>query len=79
MNAPSSAAPWHGPREGASRSGWSGKRAGAPAFSPVKDRTITRLAVLKAAAAFAARRPTAASADVLKVAAAWERWVLRSD
>lgn len=44
-----------------------------------KDRTITRLAVLKAAAEFAASRPNATSADVLKVAEAWEAWVLRED
>lgn len=44
-----------------------------------KDRTITRLAVLKAAAEFAASRPNATSADVLKVAASWEAWVLRED
>lgn len=44
-----------------------------------KDRTITRLAVLKAAASFASTRPDATSADVLKVAEVWERWVLRAD
>ena len=44
-----------------------------------KDRTITRLAVLKAAAEFAASRPEAKSGDVLKIAEAWERWVLRED
>jgi hypothetical protein len=42
-----------------------------------KDRTITRLAVLKAAAEFAARMPNASSSDVLKVAEAWEAWVNR--
>ena len=42
-----------------------------------RDRTITRLAVLKAAAEFAASRPQASSSDVLKVAEAWEQWVLR--
>jgi hypothetical protein len=42
-----------------------------------RERTITRLAVLKAAAEFAATRPGATSADVLKVAEAWERWVNR--
>lgn len=42
-----------------------------------KDRTITRLAVLKASAEFAASRPQATSGDVLKVAEAWEHWVLR--
>lgn len=55
-----------------------GSSAGATA-SHDRDRTITRLAVLKSAAAFAATRPTASSADVLKVAAVWERWVLRAD
>jgi len=40
-----------------------------------RDRTITRLAVLKAAAAFAASRPDAKSPDVLTVADAWLRWV----
>lgn len=44
-----------------------------------KDRTITRLAVLKAAAEFAASRPEAKSSDVLKIAESWERWVLRED
>ena len=40
-----------------------------------RERTITRLAVLKAAAAFAASRPDAKSPDVLTVADAWLRWV----
>lgn len=44
-----------------------------------KDRTITRLAVLKAAVEFAASRPEAKSSDVLKIAESWERWVLRED
>jgi hypothetical protein len=44
-----------------------------------KDRTITRLAVLKAAAEFAASRETLKSGEVLKIAESWERWVLRSD
>jgi hypothetical protein len=44
-----------------------------------KDRTITRLAVLKAAAAFSASKQASSSADVLLIAAAWERWVLRDD
>ena len=43
----------------------------------VKDQTITRLAILKAAAEFAASKPEAKSTDVLKIAAAWEEWVLR--
>jgi hypothetical protein len=44
-----------------------------------KDRTITRLAVLKAAAEYSASKPQSSSADVLAIAASWERWVLRSD
>jgi hypothetical protein len=40
-----------------------------------RDRTITKLAVLKAAAAFAACRPDAKSLDVLTVADHWLRWV----
>lgn len=44
-----------------------------------KDRTITRLAVLKAAAEFGASRPELKSGDVLTIAASWERWVNRSD
>jgi len=45
----------------------------------VKDRTITRLAVLKAAAEFAASRPQLKSGEVLKIAASWERWVNRAE
>ena len=44
-----------------------------------KDRTITRLAVLKAAAEFAASRPQLKSGDVLTIAASWERWVNRAE
>jgi len=44
-----------------------------------KDRTITRLAVLKAAAAFGASRPELRSRDVIAIAAVWERWVLSPD
>lgn len=40
-----------------------------------RQRTISRLAVLKAAAAFAASRPEARSTDVLTVADLWLRWV----
>jgi hypothetical protein len=47
--------------------------------SQQKDRTITRLAVLKAAAEFAASKPESTSTDVLKIAASWERWVTRED
>src|SRR3954462_13665110 len=42
--------------------------------STKRQRTITRLAVLKAAAAFAASRPDAKSPDVLTVADLWLRW-----
>jgi hypothetical protein len=42
-----------------------------------KDRTITRLAVLKAAAEFGASRPELKSGDVLRIAESWERWVNR--
>lgn len=44
-----------------------------------RDVTITRLAVLKAAAEFGAARPQLKSGDVLAIAESWERWVLRSD
>lgn len=50
----------------------------APAAPSPKDRTITRLAVLKAAAEFGAARPQVKSGDVLAIAESWERWVLRS-
>ena len=50
-----------------------------PAGASAKDRTITRLAVLKAAAEYAASKPQSSSGDVLKIAASWERWVLRDD
>jgi hypothetical protein len=45
--------------------------------SSMKDRTITRLAVLKAAAEFGAARPQLKSGDVLAIAATWERWIMR--
>jgi len=55
-------------------------RSAAPAAtSGQRDRTITRLAVLKAAAEFSASKPQSCSADVLKIAAVWETWVLRDD
>lgn len=44
-----------------------------------KDRIISRLAILKAAAEFAASKPEAKSTDVLKIAEAWEAWVYRED
>ena len=40
-----------------------------------KDRTITRLALIKAAAEFAASRPDLKSADVISIARSWERFV----
>lgn len=54
--------------------------AGASDAAPTaKDRTITRLAVLKAAAEYAASKPESKSTDVLAIAASWERWVLRDE
>jgi hypothetical protein len=50
-----------------------------PAAPSTKDRTITRLAVLKAAAEYAASKPQSCSADVLAIAASWEKWVTRED
>jgi hypothetical protein len=52
---------------------------GHQAATSAKDRTITRLAVLKAAPEFAASRPQLKSGEVLKIAASWERWVTRPD
>jgi len=51
---------------------------GAPSGAD-RDRTITRLAVLKAAAAFGASRQDLRSRDVLMIAQVWERWVLSPD
>jgi hypothetical protein len=77
MSAPSRAPSHNGTSTstGASRPGGWPKRGGNA--NPARERTITRLAVLKAAAEFAATRPGATSADVLKIAEAWERWVNR--
>lgn len=50
-----------------------------PTGPSAKDRTITRLAVLKAAAEFGASRPDLRSRDVIAIAAVWERWVTRPD
>jgi hypothetical protein len=50
-----------------------------PAAPSVKDRTITRLAVLKAAAEFASFRGDLKSGDVLAIALRWEKWVTRED
>jgi hypothetical protein len=44
-----------------------------PTFS--RDRTISRLTVLKAAAMFGASRPDLKSGDVLKIADSWLAWV----
>jgi hypothetical protein len=44
-----------------------------------RDTTITRLAVLKAAAEFAAGRHDLKSGEVLAIAERWERWVTRCD
>jgi len=46
-----------------------------PAVVSARDDRITRLAVLKAAASFAADRTDIKSADVLKIADAWLKWV----
>jgi len=50
---------------------------GRQAPSSQREATITRLAVLKAAAEFAAARPQLKSGEVLKIAQSWERWVNR--
>ncbi len=42
-----------------------------------RDQVISRLAILKAAAEFAAGRPEIKSGDVLRIAESWERWVGR--
>jgi hypothetical protein len=63
MDEPTPARRWTGPRR---------------ATNPTRDRTISRLAVLKAAAAFGASRPDLKSADVLKIAECWLRWVQAS-
>jgi hypothetical protein len=42
-----------------------------------RDRTISRLAVLKAAAAFGASRPDCKSEHVLQIADKWLEWVNR--
>jgi hypothetical protein len=47
------------------------------ASSGDRERTITRLAVLKAAAEFGAARGTLKSGDVLAIAASWEKWIMR--
>jgi len=44
-----------------------------------REQTISRLAILKAAAAFGASRPDLKSGDVLKIAASLLEWVERVD
>jgi hypothetical protein len=44
-----------------------------------RETAIIRQTCLKAAAEFAASRPQLKSGDVLKIAASWERWVLREE
>jgi hypothetical protein len=51
------------------------RRGGGSGRSPAELRDIRRLAVLKAAAAFAASRPDLKSADVLIIAGRWLTWV----
>ena len=53
--------------------------AAAPAAVPSKDVTISRLAILKAAAAFGASRPDLKSNDVLRIAESWEHWINRKE
>lgn len=48
-----------------------------PAPTGQRETTITCLAVLKAAAEFAASRPHLESNKVVKIAPSWERWVIR--
>ena len=50
-----------------------------PAVSSARDERITRLAVLKAAANFAAIRSDIKSADVLRIADKWLEWVLKEN
>lgn len=51
----------------------------APNASSARETTITRVAVLKAAARFCASKPESKSTDVLTIADAWLRWVDRSE
>lgn len=44
---------------------------------PSRETTITRLAVLKCAATYAASRPDMKTADLVKLAECLERWALR--
>lgn len=47
--------------------------------SSARDTTITRLAVLKAAAEYCASKQESKSADVLAIATSWEAWVNRPE
>jgi hypothetical protein len=68
------------PVEGTMQNGTAPKPGLAPnSVAMTRDRTITRLAVLKAAAEFAAGRADLKSGDVLKVADTWVSWVERAD
>lgn len=49
-----------------------------PANNAARDRAISRLACLKAAAEFSAMRPEIKSADVVTIAARWLVWVEKS-
>jgi hypothetical protein len=62
---------------GTARAAWTppGGRRWSPANNSARDRTISRLAVLKAAAEFGASRPDVKSADVLAIADRWLTWV----
>jgi hypothetical protein len=53
--------------------------AGAPLCTSDRDERIARLAVLKAAANFAAARGDIKSSDVLRIADSWLSWVVRED
>ena len=44
-----------------------------------RDATITRLAVLKAAAEYCASKPDSKSTDVTTIAESWVRWVERNE
>jgi hypothetical protein len=50
-----------------------------PGGGTSKEQTITRPAVLKAAAEWSAGRQEVKSADVLRIAERWERWVTRKE
>lgn len=52
---------------------------GRQATNDQRERRISRLAVLKAAAEFGASRSNLKSGDVLLIAESWERWINRED